>query len=130
MGHDTSSDDKYTGFSNFCPEVSFDVFGLFAVSLHRYADEIDTESAYAKLKENAYPKDWRWQWAYVESLHYLKCPVYSQLLSTPSRIDEDSVTKQTTQDIIEIKPSFMGISLNIKELITHFAKWWLSKRKH
>jgi len=43
--HDTSimgSDGNKSGFSNFCPEVSFDIFGLFAVSLFPYTDGIKT----------------------------------------------------------------------------------------
>jgi hypothetical protein len=94
----TSSVNRHTGFSKFCPEVSYDVFRLFAVSLHRYADEIDAESAHEQLKEKAYPKDWRWLWAHVEPLHYLKCPVYSQLLSNPIPIYGNYSPKQTIQE--------------------------------
>jgi len=131
--HDTGisiSGDKKSSFSNFCPEVSFDVFGLFAVHLHRYSDEIDIEIAHAQLGDKAYPKDWRWQWAHVEPLHYLKCPVYSQLALKPAPVSGESSTTRATQEMIEIKPGFMGISLNIKMLLTRLANWWLSKRKH
>lgn len=89
--HDTEirgPDDKKSGFSNFCPEVLFDVFGLFALSLHRYADEIDRDVAHAQLE------DWRWAWAQVEPLHYLKCPIYSQLITRP--------------DINEVKSRLIG----------------------
>ena len=75
--HDTGTsgpDGKTSSFSNFCPEVSYDIFGLFAISLHKYADEIDTETAHRQLREEAYPNDWRWSWASVLPLHYLKCP--------------------------------------------------------
>ena len=126
----TSCDDKKSGFYNFCPEVSFDIFGLFAISLHRYADEIDKDVAHDKLGEIGYPKDWRWEWAHVEPLHYLKCPVYSQLISKPVRVSEGSSPEEANSEMIEVKPEFMGISLNIKVLITRLANWWLSKQKN
>ncbi len=131
--HDTgilSSGDNKSGFSNFCPELSFDVFGLFAVSLHRYSDEIDIEVAHAQLAKTAYPKDWRWQWAHVEPLHYLKCPVYSQLASKPAQVSGQFSREKATKEMIEVKPGFMGISLNIRVLLTRLANWWLSKRTH
>jgi hypothetical protein len=127
--HDTGisgPDGKTTGFSNFCPEVSYDVFGLFAVALHKYADDIDIESAHRQLGEKAYPNDWRWNWASISPQHYLQCPAYSQILSSPVSTSGQLTTKQE-QDLIEIKPGFMGISINIRSLFTRISKWWLSK---
>jgi len=124
----TSIGDKKSSFSNFCPEVSFDIFGLFAVYLHRYSDEIDIDTAHAQLEKKAYIKDWRWQWENVESLHYLMCPVYSQIISKPDPISNETISGQTNKEIIEVKPGFMGISLNIKALITRIAKRWMSKQ--
>ena len=129
--HDTSIkefDNKKSVFSNFCPEVSFDVFSLFAVSLHRYANETDIDQAHAQLAKEAHPKDWRWNWAHVESLHYLKCPVYSQLMTRPAINASETIKDNSTQEIIEVKPGFMGISLNIRAALSRLAKWWLSKR--
>lgn len=125
----TGFDDKTFGFSNFCPEVLFDVFGLFAVSLHRYADEIDIDQAHVQLAKEAHPKDWRWNWAHVEPLHYLKCPVYSQLITRPA-INESTARDNLTQEIIEVRPEFMGISLNIRAALSLLAKWWLSKQSN
>jgi len=130
--HDTSIigfDDKKSDFSNFCPEVSFDVFGLFAVSLHRYTDEFDRNIAYAQLEKETYPKDWRWNWAHVEPLHYLKCPIYLQLITRPAKSESEILKDNSIQEIIEVKPGFMGISLNIRAALSWLAKWWLSKQQ-
>lgn len=121
----------YTGISKQnnvpprCPYAN-DVFGLFAVSLHRYADEIDRDTFHVQLRKKAYPKDWRWNWAHVEPVHYLECTIYSQLISQPT---PNSTLDTNPQEMLEIKPGFMGISLNIRVLLTHLCKWWLSKQK-
>lgn len=123
--HDTGimgNGDKKSIFSNFCPEISFDIFGLFADNLNRYADEVDSDITHRRLEKETQPKDWRWQWAFISPLHYLKCPVYSQLISRPSETTEHANT-----EMVEVKPGFMGISLNLKVLFTRLAKWWLSK---
>ena len=129
--HDTSimgSAGNKSGFSNFCPEVSFDIFGLFAVSLFPYADGIDRGVAHAQLAKEAHPKDWRWNWAHVEPLHYLECPVYSLLITRPAINKSEILKEKTTQEIIELKPGFMGISVNIRAALSRLAKWWLSKQ--
>ena len=110
-------------------EVTFQKVTLLLDSAER-SDEIDKEIAHAQLAEKAYPKDWRWQWVHVKPLHYLKCPVYSQLASKPAPVSGESSTERATQEMIEVKPEFMGMSLNIKVLLTRLANWWLSKRKH
>lgn len=128
--HDTgvaSSGGHATSFSNFCPEVSFDVFGLFADHLHRYADEVDIETAHARLGKEAYPKDWRWEWASVSERHYLECPLYSQLLTTqfsPTAIESSSPDQR---EIVEIKPGFMGVKIDAKALFYRVMKWLSSK---
>jgi hypothetical protein len=129
--HDTSisgPDGRSTGFSNFCPEISYDIFGLFAVSLHRYADDIDREDAHRQLEKKAYPNDWRWSWASVSPLHYLQCPAYSQILPSPNPSSIGQFPIKQEQDVIEVKPGFMGISINVRSLFTWISKWWLSKQ--
>jgi hypothetical protein len=98
----SGSGDKKTGFSNFCPEISFDVFGLFADHLHRYADEIDTGVAHSQLEKKAYPKDWRWQWENVSPLHYLKCSVYSQLVTRLPGATKENSRAPTPAEMVEV----------------------------
>jgi hypothetical protein len=69
-------------FMNFCPEVAYDNFRVFASSLHRYADEIDMDVAHRRLAERgAVSNDWRWRWAQVFPMHYTECPFYAPLLA-------------------------------------------------
>ena len=66
---------------NFCPEVLYERFGLFATALHGYADEIDIDSAHSQLAaEHAPASDWGWTWASVNPMHYTDCPLYSPLM--------------------------------------------------
>jgi hypothetical protein len=79
-------DNKLSSCTNFCPEVSFDIFGVFASYLHRYADEIDTDLAHQNLGYvNASPDDWRWRWSSLRELHYTECPMYSLLMLPEKR---------------------------------------------
>jgi len=127
--HDTGISgpgDEKTGFYNFCPEISFDVFGLFATSLHKYSDEIDLGSAHRQLKKESYPKDWRWSWESITPLHYLQCPLYSQLIAK-QKGNLNFHQSGLKDNIIEIKPGFWGVTVDIKLLFEKFKKWWLSK---
>lgn len=112
-------------FSHFCPEVAFDVFGLFASELHRYADEIDTHAAHAQLANEKSPaNDWRWQWSNITPLHYSECRLYS--LVGPIGLDRTQETG--TKEIFEAKPGMFGITFNIKEIGKRFWKWVCSRR--
>jgi len=111
---------------NFCPEVAFEVFGLFASELHRYADEIDTHAAHAQLaNEGASANDWRWQWASITPLHYSECRLYSLLGSVGS----DGTQKTEEKEIVEVKPGAFGITVNIKEIAKRIWRRVCSRRK-
>ena len=72
------ADGKFVSVDEFCPEVSYEVFGSFASSLHRYADELDRDHAQERLgREGASADDPRWQWASVTPRHYTECREYS-----------------------------------------------------
>lgn len=83
MEHSTSvssTDEKFLGFSNFCPEVSYDRFGVFVSSIHSFPDELDQEAMHSYLsKINAPQNDVRWRWSHAEPLHFSECPLYSVL---------------------------------------------------
>jgi len=112
--------DNSRNFSNFCPEVMFDVFGLFASELHSYADEIDTHHAHSQLvKKGSSANDWRWQWSDIMPLHYSECRLYSQLVST----NMEATARIEANEIIEVKPGMFGITFNIKELVKRLWKW-------
>ena len=78
-------DNKFAGVRNFCPEVSFDRFGYFASSIHRYADELDIDLAHKRLAEDGVNStDPHWSWSTVTPLHYTECREYSILIETTS----------------------------------------------
>ena len=117
-------------FKNFCPEVSFGRFGLFAADLSAYSDEIDQDNAHRFLgKGGAGPEDWRWNWAHVAPLHYSECPLYSPLAhdSSNSATFKPPVL-QERGEVFSIKPSIYGIGVDLKALFKRFLKWLQSRR--
>ncbi|MGD0231030.1 MAG: hypothetical protein ABSC19_11840 [Syntrophorhabdales bacterium] len=106
-------------FSNFCPEVSFLIFGFFASEIIRYFDSIDKSRAFAKLEkeENIRDDDWRRRYQHLSPLHYTQCCLYSLLLQ-PLPDDKD---ESTTEEVLELKPGMWGIRLDVKGLITRLA---------
>ena len=79
------SDGQFSSVSNFCPEVSQRVFGIFASGIYRYADELDRDLAHRRLGATGAPSDDPgWNWAAVTPAHYTECREYS-VLSEPQR---------------------------------------------
>jgi hypothetical protein len=70
-------------FSHFCPEVSFEIFRLFASALTRYPDDSTKNMVYSTLADAT---DWRWQWWHIQPMHYSQCPLFSPLSSNPIQI--------------------------------------------
>lgn len=119
--HDTgigSSDGKLLDFNNYCPEIAYDIFGLFVTSLCKYTDEIDKDVAHSILEKNGASGDnWRWQWMYIKPMHYSNCPLYSQILTKKITLDTKKATEAKPEEIITLKPSFFGLSINLKALL-------------
>lgn len=104
-------------FWNFCPEVSYERFSLFASDLNRYIDNIDIGLAHSKLTKIKVPHDdWRWFWSIIQPQHYSECPLYSVLLNLKTG------SQNKNEDIIELKPNIYGIGLNIKALFRRIFK--------
>lgn len=120
----SGSDGKKSQFSNFCPEVAFDTFGLFASSLCRYANEADRENVVNQLlgDKRTSAKDWHHEWASLSPMHYSECPLYSQL-SVSQLIAPGSIK----EEIVSMKPGAFGFSIDLKKLISRFCRWWLSR---
>lgn len=69
---------KLSGVSNFCPEVSYEVFDQFVSSFLEYPDELDREAAHKRLsRESVSRADPRWHWFDHSGRHYSECREFS-----------------------------------------------------
>ena len=119
---DTMISGNNKSYNRFCPEVVYDVFGIFASDFARHTDEIDSDRAHRELGAmSAPPNHWRWQWSYVVPLHYSDCSLFSILKNK-------MVEKESESDVFDIKPNFYGIGLNMNELWKRIKK--LIKRQN
>lgn len=100
---------------NFCPEVSYDFYGLFADYMHKYVDDIDKSVVQKRLARESLTSNWHWSWMSVSPKHYTECKEYFQL---PYLKAEPSGTEQ----VIEIKPSFLGVSVDLRAVYKIFSK--------
>jgi hypothetical protein len=118
-----SNHEKWLSLSEFCPQVIHERFGVFAKGLGNYFDEIDTGIAYARLEKEAVPiTHWQWQWEWLKPLHFTECPLYSPLSHSPQRIPEKLA------DAVTLKPTFMGMSVDLKSVWTWASAWWKRKK--
>lgn len=113
-----SSNNKRHNFTNFCPEITFDVFGLFASSLFKYTDEIDQGHMHSKLIVEAEEKDWRWDYSSVNEMHFINCPVYSQILTCPNEKISNNTNEE--KDIFIMEPKVFGMGIRLKQLFKKF----------
>jgi hypothetical protein len=119
--------DEPRHFKNFCPEVSFERFGLFASELSAYSDEINRDNAHRSLgRRGAGPEDWGWAWAHVLPLHYSECPLYSPLAHDSAK--SPTLKPTAAEEVFSIKPSFHGISLDLRALVRRFREWLQARR--
>jgi hypothetical protein len=66
------------GVSQFCPEVTGRLFGLFCSDLRTYPDEESKQVHHKQLSaEAATPDDPRWDWMIADSRHYTECHEFS-----------------------------------------------------
>ncbi len=81
---------KISSVSHFCPEVAYNVFGVFATSLSWYTSEEDREFAYRYLREiGADELDWRWEYLGVWHIHYTECKEYCLLQQVSSPVGKN-----------------------------------------
>lgn len=112
-------------FNNFCPEIAYDRFGWFATSLYHYTDQLDVDAAHAKLsRQGTHGEDWRWAWETIHPMHYTECPLYSLLFQRPP----SGPHSKSPEKILELRPSFHGMSLDLNALLSRIRSWWRRKR--
>lgn len=116
-----SGSPKSKCLSNYCPEVSFESFGVFASLLFEHGDEIDRDLAFARLSREGVPaKNWKWRWADLKPMHYTECPLYSPLLHHA----QAPAQEKPKSDILTLKPGVWGMSIDLKEIGRRVWSWF------
>jgi hypothetical protein len=107
------SDKRWHSLSEFCPEVMYERFGLFAKGLGSYFDDLDRGCAYEQLEKEGVPSThWRRQWEWLMPLHFTECPLYSPLSHSATKAPK---VEERREDVVVLKPTFMGMALNLNE---------------
>jgi hypothetical protein len=121
-----SGSDNVKSLTRFCPEYIFDIFGVFAESLHPYADSEDKEHTLNMLQcpSGYVSPDWRFTWRNIEERHYTDCPYYS-MLSVQMQSSASSDTDK--DDLLIAQPGAFGFSMDLKVLLNRFCRWWLKR---
>ena len=87
-------EEKPTGSTNFCPEVSFDYFGFFASEAQRALDADEGAN-----------DDWKTGWSAVTPIHYSECPLYSLLPAKGLESEETEAQRAAARSITPSKGS-------------------------
>lgn len=122
----SGGDNRMNSFSNYCPEVSYDRFHIFASGLYEHVGEIDRDFAQQRLSRAGVPgTDWRWTWWAITPMHFTECPLYSPLTRgdglparTPSEIEqghEPGPADQKPTELLTLKPGVWGMNIDLKE---------------
>ncbi len=114
-------------FTKLCPEIAYLRFRLFASQLTAYADAEHRETTQMMLSQSGKEEmeDWRWDWWRIQPEHYSTCDLYSPLQHQMPRSTEQA----KEEELLEMKPSVGGFSINLKSLLTRLAKWWLRTQR-
>lgn len=125
-GEDATAIINRSSFRNFCPEVAFETFRQFGSNLTNYTDSVDRDAVYRLLEKrgDATQGDWRWEWQWVKPMHYAECPLYAQLAHA-----RNSAIVSKEEEILTLKPSAFGFSIDLKRLLDRVARWWLTRRE-
>jgi hypothetical protein len=91
---------------------------------------MDLQTAHTTLgKYGTQGEDWRWSWETIHPMHYTECPLYSLLLKDPGKPSGiPETTQKGTNKIFDLKPSFYGVSVDVKALVRWVWEWWARKR--
>jgi hypothetical protein len=120
-----SGGESITSFSNFCPEVNYDRFHVFASGLYEHVGEIDREIAQTQLsRAGISTSDWRWRWWSITPMHFTECPLYSPLThghGPPASADYDEKNHKAAE-IVTLKPGIWGMSVDLKEVGRRFRR--------
>jgi hypothetical protein len=71
------ADEKMYSVNQFCPEVSYDIYGYFASDMSEYADDIDPELAEKAYEREGITELFDPRWASIAPRHYTECREYS-----------------------------------------------------
>jgi hypothetical protein len=113
--------------TNYCPEIAYNSFGVFASFLSEHVDKIDRDMAARRLsREGASPESSKWRWGALAPMHYTECPLYSPLLHQPV----STLPDKPKDDLVTIKPTIWGMSIDLNEVWRRFWPWFRKSRKH
>ena len=71
---------------------------------------------HSKLSIEAEEKDWRWDYSYINKMHFINCPVYSQILTSQNDDNLNHINNENKKDILILEPKIFGIGINLKQL--------------